>query len=334
MDVARIGEFGLLELIAGLIKTKNVITSPFAQNLIAGIGDDAAVWKCSGAIQFTTTDCLTENIHFNTRYTGWEDLGYKSMAINLSDIAAMGGDPLYALISLSIPGSMEIENIESLYGGMIASANKYNVQIVGGNISASEAIIINVTVQGHSETRAFLSRSAAKPGDKIAITGYTGLSAAGLKLLKNGTVSDPETLKTLTNAHLKPEPRIAEGKTLVKFGVKTAIDISDGLISDLRHICEASGVSAIISKDTVPIHPALAKFFPTECEQLALSGGEDYELLFTADSSVINKLKEEIEIPVTIIGEIKEGPSTKITVVDKSGKEQAVSHTGWDHFKL
>ena len=333
MEVARIGEFGLLESVTELIKTTNIIKSPFAQNLIKGIGDDAAVWKCSGAIQFTTTDCLIENIHFDTRYTRWEDLGYKSMAINLSDIAAMGGDPLYALISLSIPGSLKVEDIKSLYKGIIASANKYDVQIIGGNISASEVIVINITVQGYSERPAFLSRSSAKQGDIIAITGYTGLSAAGLKVLKNGIVSDLKARELFTNFHLRPEPKIKEGKTLLKYGVKTAIDISDGLLADLKHICEASGVSSVINEYLVPIHPALAKFFPDEYEQLALSGGEDYELLFTADSGIINKLKEEITTPITIIGEITGGPSGKIVVIDRSGKELAISHIGWDHFK-
>jgi thiamine-monophosphate kinase len=333
MKVSELGEFKLIGRIAKLIEETSHIDSLSRQNLILGIGDDAAVWKCQGALQLTTTDCMIQDVHFNLAYTDWEELGHKSIAVNLSDIAAMGGDPKYATVSLSLPGETDVEDVISLYKGMISICNRYGVMIIGGNVSAADKIIINVTLQGFCKTKDFFTRSSAKPGDLIALTGFTGLSAAGMKMLAGKMNIDADTAAMLKKAHLRPEPKLNEARGLLNMGIKTAIDLSDGVMSDLKHICDASGVSATIQQDLVQIHPALKKYFPQEAEQLALSGGEDYELLFTGNPATIQKIKAKAAAPVNIIGEIGRGPIGKITVFDRTGKNVSVQTPGWEHFK-
>ena len=333
MKVSELGEFGLIELLADIVdRTKNPQDSSW-QRLLIGIGDDAAAWQGDSSIQLATTDSLIQDTHFDLNITTWEELGWKAIAVNLSDIAAMGGIPKYALISLALPGELETDCISSLYQGMAQIANQFGVAIIGGNIASASRTMITVTVLGSLESKSALTRSAAVPGDQVAVTGYTGLSAAGLKMLKQKLSFDAETSRLLRRAHLHPTPRINEGQVLLRHGVKAAIDISDGLIADLTHICKASKVSARINKDSVPIHPILQSNFKSDCQQLALSGGEDYELLFTANSQIINQVKQAISCPVTVIGEITEGTPGQVTLIDAAGKSIPWRQGGWEHFK-
>jgi thiamine-monophosphate kinase len=333
MKVSELGEFGLIELLADIVdRTRNPQDISW-QHLLIGIGDDAAAWLGDSSIQLATTDSLIQDTHFDPNITTWEELGWKAVAVNLSDIAAMGGVPKYALISLALPGELETGCISSLYQGMAQIANKFGVAIAGGNIASASKTMITVTVLGTLESKAALTRSAAVPGDQIAITGYTGLSAAGLKMLKQKLSFDAETSRLLRQAHLQPTPRIKEGQALLHHGVKAAIDISDGLIADLSHICKASKVSASINKDSVPIHPILQSNFKSDCQQLALSGGEDYELLFTAGSQIINQIKQAITCPVTVIGEITKGTPGQVRLIDAAGKSIPWQQGGWEHFK-
>ena len=333
MKVSELGEFGLIELLADIVdRTKNPQDSSW-QRLLIGIGDDAAAWQGDSSIQLATTDSLIQDTHFDLNVTTWEELGWKAIAVNLSDIAAMGGVPKYALISLALPGELETDCISSLYQGMAQIANQFGVAIIGGNIASASRTMITVTVLGSLESKSALTRSAALPGDQVAVTGYPGLSAAGLKMLKQKLSFDAETSRLLRRAHLQPTPRINEGQVLLRHGVKAAIDISDGLIADLTHICKASKVSARINKDSVPIHPILQSNFKSDCQQLALSGGEDYELLFTASSQIINQVKQAISCPVTVIGEITEGTPGQVTLIDAAGKSIPWRQGGWEHFK-
>jgi thiamine-monophosphate kinase len=333
MKVSELGEFGLIELLANIVdRTKNSKDISW-QRLLIGIGDDAAAWQGDSSIQLATTDSLIQDTHFDLNITTWEELGWKSIAVNLSDIAAMGGIPEYALISLALPGELEIDSVSSLYQGMVQIANQFGVAIIGGNIASASRTMINVTVLGSLESKDVLTRSAAVPGDQVAVTGYMGLSAAGLKMLKQKLSFDAETSRLLRQAHLQPTPRINEGQALLNHGVRAAIDISDGLIADLAHICKTSKVSAKINKDSVPIHPVLQSKFKSDCYQLALSGGEDYELLFTASSHIINQVKQDISCPVTVIGEITEGTPGQIRLVDAAGKTIPWQQGGWEHFK-
>jgi thiamine-monophosphate kinase len=333
MNVSELGEFGLIGLLADIVdKTKNPKDVSW-QRLVIGTGDDAAAWRVDDAIQLATTDSLVQDTHFDLNIVTWEELGWKAIAVNLSDIAAMGGIPKYALISLALPGELETDNVSSLYQGMAQIANRFGVAIVGGNIASADKTTINVTVLGSLESASALTRSAAVPGDQIAVTGYLGLSAAGLRTLKQHLKFDVETTQLLRQAHLKPMPRVDEGQILLHHGVKAAIDISDGLIADLTHICQASKVSAGINQDELLIHPALKNNFKSDYLQLALSGGEDYELLFTASNQVIAQIKQAISCPVTVIGDITQGKPGQVTLIDADGGIIPWQKAGWEHFK-
>jgi thiamine-monophosphate kinase len=326
MKVWELGEFGLIELIA------SIVGKPSKHDLILGIGDDTAAWRAEKSIQLGTTDILIQDVHFSLDTITWRDLGWKALAVNISDIAAMGGTPTYALVSLGLPQETEVDSVVELYRGLKEIAKQYKVAIVGGNISRARMVIVDVSMIGEAAKR-LLTRSAASPGDQIAVTGYLGQSAAGLRMLKSGLKLDKKTATLLREAHLHPTPRVAEGQILVRYGVKVAIDLSDGLISDLSHICKASQVGAKIWTNKLPIHPSTRAAFKHEALELALSGGEDYELLFTAKSKLIDKVSSFMSIPVTVIGEIVSNHVGQIILVDKQGQTVKWSKRGWDHFK-
>ena len=333
MKVSELGEFGLIQLLADVVdKGKNSESASWQQVLI-GIGDDAAAWKSNNPIQLATTDTLVQDTHFDLSITGWEELGWKAIAVNLSDIAAMGGIPSYALVSLALPGELETDCIASLYRGMAGVANEFGVALVGGNIASADKTMITATVLGSLEDTSALTRSAASPGDQLGVTGYPGLAAAGLKMLKQNLHFDTETSRLLRQAHLRPTPRVKEGQILSQQGVRAAIDVSDGLLADLAHICEASQVSATVKETLVPIHPALKANFKTDCRRLALAGGEDYELLFAASSEVITQAKKAISCPITVIGEVTKGVPGQVTLVDGVGRNIPWEQGGWEHFK-
>jgi len=334
MNISELGEFGLIDLLREMITNTVDKNSSVNPELILGIGDDAAAWQGDLSIQLATCDTLVQDIHFQLDFISWEDLGWKAMAINLSDIAAMGGLPCYALVSLSLPGTTEIDSVTALYRGMIELSGRFDTVIIGGNISAAPQVIINITVLGHSNTErnSILTRSEARIGDKTAVTGYLGASAAGLKILKENIKPDSESTTILKQAFLRPNPRIEEGQILKKNGVRSAIDISDGLIADLGHICKASGVSARIYTPLIPVQPEGMSNFGVDALGLALSGGEDYELLFTGTHEVINNVRDAVSCPVTVIGEIIEDNAEKVMVIDENGNSLSPGSTGWKHF--
>lgn len=332
MKVSELGEFGLIRLLADIVDTSKNVRDASWQRLLVGIGDDAAVWKSDGAVQLATTDSLIQDVHFDLNVITWEELGWKSIAVNLSDIAAMGGIPHYALVSLALPGDTETDCVSSLYHGMIEVGNQFGVVLAGGNVSAADKVMISIALLGTLKDKTALMRSAAKAGEFIAVTGYTGLSAAGLRMLKKNLKFDDATARLFRAAHLKPAPRVKEGQMLLHCGVKTAIDISDGLLADLTHICEASRVSARIRQDLIPIHDALRAHFNDDYHKLALAGGEDYELLLTAPGRIIEKVKKSLSCQVTVIGEITADRPGQVTVVDSEGKTVLPQQWGWDHF--
>jgi thiamine-monophosphate kinase len=334
MNISELGEFGLIDLLQEMVDNAMNNNSSARPELILGIGDDAAAWQGDQSIQLATSDSLIQDVHFNLNFTPWEDLGWKVIAVNLSDIAAMGGLPRYILVSLSLPGSTEIECVTDLYRGMIEIAGKFGSIIVGGNISTAPQVIINITVLGNSgiEGKSILTRSGAGIDDKIAVTGYLGASAAGLKILKENIRLDPESEKALKMAFLRPNPRIHEGRVLVENGVRSAIDISDGLVADLGHICKASKVDARIDTSLIPVHQVVTTNFREDALGLALSGGEDYELLFTAPPEVVNSVKDAVMCPVTVIGEIIGENPGEVLVMDDNGNRLSLESSGWKHF--
>jgi thiamine-monophosphate kinase len=333
MRVSELGEFGLINLIRSSITGYEDSNRTPWQEIIVGIGDDAAAWRSANHIQLATTDTLVQDIHFDLDVINWEELGWKALAVNLSDIAAMGGIPKFALLSLALPGEMEVEDISKFANSMMHLAREFGVAIVGGNVATAPNLIVTVAIMGRSKSKVILKRSTASPGEKIAVTGYLGLSAAALEMFKGNLVLDPETSNILRKAHFKPVPRVKEGQILIDRGIRTAIDISDGLIADLGHICELSKVSARIKVEQIPVHPAVTANF-TNYQELALSGGEDYELLFTANKATIARAKQDLNCPVTVIGEITEEElPMRVAVVDSKGSIIPYKKEGWEHFE-
>ncbi len=334
MKVSELGEFGLIDILAKTSHNTAARGTTASQKLILGIGDDAAAWYGDDSIQLATTDSLIEGVHFSLDTISWEELGWKSLAVNLSDIAAMGGLPLYALISLALPGNTEVDDVVNLYKGMAELAQKFDVEIIGGDTCSSPIVAINITVFGSTGDRKkqILTRSAAKVGDKIAVTGYLGGAATCLEMLSKKMPLASDTATVLKKAFLKPYPRVNEGQLLVENGVKTAIDISDGLIADCGHICRISNVSARIEIDRIPVLPAVWDNFGDNAIEMALSGGEDYELLFTAEDSIIEKIKEAASCSVTVIGEITADKTSEVTLVDNNGNPINLPQKGWEHF--
>lgn len=327
MKVRELGEFGLIEHLSEIVRGAS------GGDLVLGIGDDAAAWRTDGALEVGTTDVLIEDVHFRLSSATWLDLGWKALAINISDIAAMGGSPRYALVSLALPPETEVDDVTELYRGLAEVAVEFGVHVAGGNISTAPIVVISVSLVGKA-TDALLTRSAALPGDQIAVTGCLGQSAAGLRVLSSELEVDPETSAFLRKAHLRPYPRVAEAQELVRHGVKAAIDISDGLISDLAHIGKASRAAAKVWLDRLPIHPMVQSAFGGESRRLALSGGEDYELLFTARREVIDQVGQVMSTPITVIGEMVEGDPGRVTVLDEHGREvDSEVAWGWEHFK-
>jgi len=335
MKVSELGEFGLIDLLAEVAGGSWDSKAAPLQKPMIGIGDDAAAWYCNETIELATIDSLIQGVHFNLDTTGWHELGWKALAVSLSDIAAMGGAPRYALVTLGLPGHIEVDDITELYRGIVGLGNRFGVVIIGGDTSNAPLVIINSAVFGSvpGEIKNVLTRSAARAGDKIAVTGYLGGAAAGLEMLSRKVELSLEDSNALKEAFLKPTPRVTEGQILLRQGVKTAIDISDGLISDLGHICKASKTGARIEAERVPVHPVAKNNFKEHALEMALAGGEDYELLFTASNDIIDNVGKVISCPVTIIGEITADDTGKITIVDKNGEPLEVAKTGWQHFK-
>ena len=333
MKVSELGEFGLIDLLAKMVSGSQSNQSASGEHLIIGLGDDAAAWHVNDSIQLATVDALIQDVHFSLSTMPWKELGWKSLAVNLSDIAAMGGTPEYALVSLALPDDTKVEDVAALYEGMMALAQRFGVAIVGGDTCKSPVVSVTVALLGSSRSQHLLRRSTARPGDNIAVTGYLGAAAAGLEMLTGKLQFDPEAASYLRDAFLHPLPRLAEGQLLAEQGVVTAIDISDGLLSDLRHVCQASNVGARIKAEYLPVPPAVTSNFGERALELALAGGEDYELLFTAPAEVINQLKGKTPCPVTIIGEITGDEPGEIKLFDNNGEPVNPRGAGWEHFK-
>ena len=334
MKVSELGEFGLINRLAEMANKASDKSIAAWQQLIIGIGDDAAGWQSDAAAQLATVDSLIQDVHFSLDITPWQDLGWKALAANLSDIAAMGGVPRYALVSLALPKDTEVEDATSLYRGMIELAQQSGVAIIGGDISRAPLVMISITVLGNARNNDMLTRSAAKPGEQVAVTGYLGAAAAGLEMLTSQLPFDTEVTGSLRDAFLHPCPRIAEGQLLLEKGIKAAIDISDGLLADLGHICQQSRVGARVEIERVPTHSAAKAGFGDRALEMALSGGEDYELLFTGSTEVISRLKTTASCPITVIGEITADNIGRVTLIDCQGKPVKPGKTGWEHFSI
>jgi thiamine-monophosphate kinase len=269
-----LGEFELIESLASRLDPADGL----------GIGDDAAAWTVGPeALVVATTDMLVEGIHFRLDWTTPRDLGWKALAVNLSDIAAMGAAPGRALVSVAmLPGQAAL--VQEMYEGLNDLSRLTGTRVVGGDtVRTPGPLVINVALLGQAEPGRLLRRDGAKPGDLLAVTGRVGASAAGLALLLEGDaarLSSPDAAPLLA-AHHRPTPRLAAGLVLARLGLHCAIDISDGVASEAAHLAAASGVAIAVVSNRIPLHPSVVALMgEAEARRLAISGGEDYELMF------------------------------------------------------
>ncbi len=328
MHIGEIGEFGLIELIQKAVSAKK-------SGLILGIGDDAAVFKTSKSKwHCATVDALVEGIHFDLRFTDFQTLGWKSIAVNISDIAAMGGEAKWALVALAIPDQISTENILELYQGMRRCAGRFGASIIGGNISRARSdFSITVTLLGEVKSKNILERSGARDGDIIAVTGDCGAAHAGLQVLKKGL--DPTKFPHCIKKHLSPMPRRNWIAGLLKHHVKinSCIDLSDGLASDLHRLCQSSKVGAELQPDRIPIHDetkAISRLCNEPASAFGLNGGEDYELLMTLPKKEFIRAKKILKNNLAAIGVITQ--TKKIVGIYSNGEKIEIPPNGYTHF--
>ena len=293
--------------------------------LLHGIGDDCAVIRPPhGSELLVTTDLCVENVHFRRKWHPARSIGHRCLARGLSDIAAMAGEPLACFLSLGLPAKLPQAWVDDFMRGLLQLATEFKVPLAGGDISAAEKIVADILVLGCAPAGEPVLRSGARPGDRIYITGELGGSAGVLKKLYAGK----KVAATRSNRHFYPMPRLRAAHWLREKKIPSAmIDLSDGLSVDLDHICEESKMSAVVYAENIPVARGVDL-------QLALHGGEDYELLFTAPASA--KLPSRIAgVTVTLIGEIHPAPpsSGRVLIFDKSGRHQMLRPAGWQHFR-
>ncbi len=330
MKISELGEFGLVEMIADVLGARRPGNG---LGVLLDIGDDTAAWKPSSEVELVTTDTMIEDVHFRTATTSYRDLGWKALAINLSDIAAMGGIPRYALVSLGLSPDAEVESVVEMYRGIKEIGEEFGCRVIGGDTVGAPCTMINVTLIGEAVgVGEVLRRDGAKVGDLIAVTGWLGSSGAGFRVLNGEGNVPPDVRERLKAAHNCPVPRTAEGQALLKAGVSAAMDLSDGLLSDLPKMCSMSGVAARVSVSKLPVSGEAGEAFGREATGLALSAGEDYELLAAGSRGALERASREIDIPLTVIGEMVEGKPGEVTLLDDEGVPVEAPKAGWEHF--
>ena len=335
-EITTLGEFGLIEHLTKNFETHNAST-------VLSVGDDAAVIDHFGKQTVISTDLLVDGVHFDLMYTPLKHLGYKSIVVNLSDIYAMNATPTHVTVSIAFSNRFSVVALDELYEGMYAACEKYNVDLIGGDTSTSpKGLVISVTAVGEVTPNEFVTRSGAKKGDLICVSGYLGGAYLGLTLLERekkiflespGVQPDLENEAYIVGKLLKPEARKDVIEWLAENNIKptSMMDVSDGLSSEVLHICKQSQCGAVLYEEKIPVHNDARQFAykleldPTAC---ALSGGEDYELLFTIDQSDYEKMVLNEE--VSVIGYITE-PEKKPTIITKGGNTYDLIAQGWQH---
>lgn len=329
-----------------LIRTLKRRYGQTGSRIVHGIGDDAAVLGSGRHRYLVTTDLLAEGIHFDCRTAAFDDIGFRAAVANLSDIAAMGGTPQYVLVSLAIPRDGTGRQVNQLYEGMMTACRPYQVRLIGGDTSGScGGWFVNITLIGSATSGRILLRSGARPGDDLYVTGTLGDSRAGLQLLQGSQTRagsrslTPVQRRHLIQRHLRPTARIREGQWLSSAGWATsAIDLSDGLSGDIRHLCTESRVGAVIELSSLPISSACRHYAASvkqDPSALALAGGEDYELLFTVPARQrvrFERAARHHRLPITRVGEIatsREG----IRMTAPDGRQRPLLLSGYEHFR-
>lgn len=327
--IEEIGEFNLIRRLAS-------ISSPGTKPpVITGVGDDAAVYHPKpGMVQVVTTDALIEGYHFDFDFYRMDHVGYKAMVVNLSDIAAMNAQPILATVALGIPGSFSTEDLESLYRGLTNAASKYSVQIIGGDTTRSPVLVLSITIIGEATESNLAYRNGASPGDSICVSGNLGDAAAGLDLLRSRTepnTLEPKVWKVLTTRHLMPTPRLDLVHEWAQKEVHPSalIDISDGLANEVHHICAASSCGAVLWESKLPLSQELRAGAPKPRTPVdyALNGGDDYELLFTAPSEILEQMSSDSFITIGVV------TKKDILIHREDGTLEPLKPEGHDHFR-
>ncbi|PLY00830.1 MAG: thiamine-phosphate kinase [Desulfuromonas sp.] len=325
MQLKELGEFGLIERIRNAAGRSDAIV---------GIGDDCAAFRVpSGTVPLVSTDMLLEEVHFRSAWSDYYSIGCKSVAVNVSDIAAMGGTPQAIFMGLAAPGEMSVEQLESLVRGVREESRYYGAELLGGDTCRSPSgLVLGITVQGYVPEQQIVTRSGARGGDIIWVSGSLGDSGLALKMLQQGQ-QPPEVLAM---RHHRPRAQVALGRALAKRDLATAmIDISDGLLADLGHILHASEVGAEIDVRRLPLSSYMQHHLTRQPEDLhlALRGGEDYELLFCSAEergAELRELSAQLEVPLTPIGEIRQTSGLGVVGANDLGSE--LKGEGYDHF--
>lgn len=328
-SVAAVGEFALIDRLRRLVPT-------CGPGVLLGIGDDAAALTFAGPV-LATCDIQVEGVHFAWDLCAPGDVGWRAVAVNLSDIAAMGGTPRAVLISLALPPETPVDTVERVYRGVAEISVSHAVVVAGGNLSSTPGpLVIDVTALG--DAGRVITRAGARPGHRVWITGATGKAAAGRFLARHPAARVPGR-EALVAAYCRPAPRVEAGKALGAVGAVSAmIDTSDGTASDLLHLVEASGVGVRLEADRLPVPPGLAEAArEAGCDPTAwaLGGGEDYELLFTAAPEFDGQapdLASRLSLPLTSVGEILPEPAGR-WLLEGGGRRRPLIAEGWNHFR-
>ncbi|MGH2487047.1 MAG: thiamine-phosphate kinase [Ktedonobacterales bacterium] len=335
MRVSELGEFGLIRHLTSGLETRD--------DVVVSVGDDAAVLEpVAGEHLVATIDAQVEGRHFLQSVSSPEAIGHKALAVNLSDLAAMGASPKWALISLLAPADTAVAVLDGVYRGLRELARRFDVAIVGGNVSSTDGpLTIDVALLGQVASGRTVLRSGAHVGDAILVTGALGAAAAGVLTLSPpppyADTVDAATVRQARDAMERPWPLVREGQALARTELVTAmLDVSDGLAADLAHLCDASGVGAMLDASAIPVHPAaleVARAFHRDPLEFALSGGEDYQLLFSARPEDVARLRETLAAcgsACVVIGEIR-AARAGLTVRAVDGVLKSLEPRGWDH---
>jgi thiamine-monophosphate kinase len=332
--VADIGEFPLIDRLAARL-------GPLRPDVVVGVGDDVAAMEIApGRLQLVTCDVQVGGSHFLPGRCDPRRLGRKVAAINLSDIAAAGGQPTHFLCSLVLPPETGLDFLDALYDGLVEEASKWKADVVGGNVSRGQQMVIDLTLLGEVARADMLRRNGASAGELVAVTGQLGAAAAGLQLTLHPEIQvAPLARGRALDAFEVPTPRLTEGRVLVETGgVSAAIDVSDGLAADLSHLCDESGVGVRIDAVDVPVDEAaqaVARATGADPFTWAVGGGEDYELVFVAPPDRMDHLVDAVVsttgTPVTVIGEIVTADRGR-ELAGPDGTRTKLKPEGWSHF--
>ena len=331
-----LGEFGLIDRLA------QTLGPDASEHLVQGIGDDAAVYRVGeGRVHVVTTDALVEDMHFDLAFTGFEDLGFKALSVNVSDVCAMNARPRYVTVALGVPPGTAPEDLDALYRGVARACVRYGCTVVGGDVTRAPRLLLSVTVVGEAAEGDVSYRHGARDGDLLCVTGDLGAAFAGLKRLweiKAQRAADPSFRPDLAAApyvvgrHLAPTARLDVVEALARAGVRPTamIDVSDGLTSEVHHLCRRSGVGARVVEAALPVHVetrAVAERFGAKASAYALSGGDDYELLFTLSEADAERVSPQGLF--SFIGRIE---GRAVVLQSAEGDDMPLEAGGFTHF--